>query len=148
MRNAEQNRYTIITYHTLKYPERRKVRNDEKLRHNFICILTDLYQKWETNFWRFHRKWNWSTKIHPRKTGDYSWCSASKVLGSISHMVNTESESIFGIGKRPRFFAPDIIVLSLQDVTRIFLNLNADKIPHLKDNKLAVQRLWFSNCLE
>jgi hypothetical protein len=121
-----------ITYHTLNSKEKNK--NDEKLAQLFASSLTFIESE-KQNFDGSYRN-ELVNKYSPTENR-YFLDVACLTVWEDQSLDYTESEFIFGIG-RDLGFDQNKIAKSLFDVTSFF-QLNADKIPHLKDHNLAVQ---------
>ncbi|MCM4169157.1 hypothetical protein KCTC52924_00076 [Arenibacter antarcticus] len=121
-----------ITYHTLNSKE--KSRNDEKLAQLFASSLTFIDSQ-EKHFDGSYR--NDLLNQFDTCENQYFLDVACLTVWEDYSLNYTESEFIFGIGKDLGFAKMDISK-SIFDVTEFF-KLNATKIPHLRDQNMAVQ---------
>ncbi|MDX1759223.1 MAG: LETM1-related biofilm-associated protein [Arenibacter algicola] len=121
-----------ITYHTLNSKEKNK--SDERLAQLFASSLTFI-ESVKQDFDGSYR--NELVNKYSTSENRYFLDVACLTVWEDQSLDYTESDFIFGLG-RDLGFDQNGIANSLQDVTGFF-QLNADKIPHLKDHNLAVQ---------
>tara|TARA_R110000765_G_scaffold6844_5_gene22348 strand:- start:99 stop:1286 length:1188 start_codon:yes stop_codon:yes gene_type:complete len=121
-----------ITYHTLNSKEKNK--SDERLAQLFASSLTFI-ESVRQDFDGSYR--NELVNKYSTSENRYFLDVACLTVWEDLSLDYTESDFIFGLG-RDLGFDQNGIANSLQDVTGFF-QLNADKIPHLKDHNLAVQ---------
>ncbi|MEQ8421055.1 MAG: LETM1-related biofilm-associated protein [Arenibacter algicola] len=121
-----------ITYHTLNSKEKNK--SDERLAQLFASSLTFI-ESVKQDFDGSYR--NELLNKYSTSENRYFLDVACLTVWEDQSLDYTESDFIFGLG-RDLGFDQNGIANSLQDVTGFF-QLNADKIPHLKDHNLAVQ---------
>lgn len=121
-----------ITYHTLNSKEKNK--SDERLAQLFASSLTFI-ESVKQDFDGSYR--NELVNKYSTSENRYFLDVACLTVWEDLSLDYTESDFIFGLG-RDLGFDQNGIANSLQDVTGFF-QLNADKIPHLKDHNLAVQ---------
>ncbi len=126
-------RITInITYHTLNSKEKNK--KDEKLAQLFASSLTYIESGMQ-NFDGSYR--NELLDKYTTYENRYFLDVACLTAWEDQSLDYTESEFIFGIGK-DLGFTPSAIAKSLKQITDFFAQ-NAEKIPHLKDQNMALQ---------
>src|SRR5690606_26172337 len=121
-----------ITYHTLNSKEKNK--SDEKLAQLFASSLTFIDSE-KKDFDGSYR--NELLRLHSISENRYFLDVACLTAWEDHSLDYTESEFIFGIGKDLGFDKMDI-AKSLSEVT-VFFELNASRIPYLKDQNMAVQ---------
>lgn len=121
-----------ITYHSLNSKE--KNRNDEKLAQLFASSLTFIESD-QRHFDGSYRN-DLINQFAPCEN-QYFLDVACLTVWEDASLDYTESEFVFGIGKDLGFTKTEISK-SIFDVTEFF-ELNATKIPHLKDQNMAVQ---------
>ncbi|MDX1768678.1 MAG: LETM1-related biofilm-associated protein [Arenibacter troitsensis] len=121
-----------ITYHTLNSKEKNK--SDERLAQLFASSLTFI-ESVKQDFDGSYR--NELVNKYSSSENSYFLDVACLTVWEDQSLDYTESEFIFGLGTDLGFDQNEI-AKSLRDVTGFF-QLNADKIPHLKDHNLAVQ---------
>lgn len=121
-----------IAYHTLNSKEKNK--SDEKLAQLFASSLTFIDSQ-KKHFDGSYRKE--LLQLQSMYENRYYLDVACLTAWEDHSLDYTESEFIFGIGK-DLGFDPIDIAKSLADVT-LFFELNASKVPYLKDQNMAVQ---------
>lgn len=121
-----------LTYHTLNSKE--KNAKDEKLAQLFASSLTFIDGEHQNFDGSYREKLMHDFSIFENQ---YFLDVACLTVWEDQSLDYKESDFIFGIGK-DMGIEEQQIARSLEDVTRFF-DVNAKKIPHLKDNNLAVQ---------
>tara|TARA_R110000868_G_scaffold84342_5_gene237843 strand:+ start:4444 stop:5628 length:1185 start_codon:yes stop_codon:yes gene_type:complete len=133
-KHAEEIEYITIniTYHSLNSKEKNK--NDEKLAQLFASSLTFIDSDKE----------NFDGSYREKLINNFSFCEnnyfldvACLTVWEDQSLEYKESEFIFGIGK-DLGIPSNLILKSIEDVA-VFFEKNSAKIPHLKNNNLAVQ---------
>ena len=121
-----------LTYHALNSKEKNK--NDERLAQTFASSLTFI----NSEPGKFDGSYRKKMIGHfGRFENQYFMDVACLTVWEDKSLEYKESEFIYGIGK-DLGLEEDAIADSLKDVTNFF-DLNAYRVPHLKDNNLAVQ---------
>ncbi len=121
-----------LTYHALNSKDKNK--NDERLAQVFASSLTFI----NSEPGKFDGSYREKMIGHfGRIENQYFMDVACLTVWEDKSLEYKESKFIYGIGK-DLGLEKDTIVHSLKDVANFF-DLNASRVPHLKDNNLAVQ---------
>lgn len=121
-----------VTYHALNSKEKNK--KDEKLAQLFASSLTFVDSNQEKFDGTYRQKL--IDNISPSENR-YFLDVACLTVWEDQSLDYRESEFIFGIGKDLKL-DPELVLKSIENIA-LFFEKNSDKMPHLKDNNLAVQ---------